>query len=59
MPLINKKNAVEKAEEAISARFRNMHQAFQYIDVDKSGSISTEELVTALKKWSTPAEPYA
>ena len=46
-------------EEAISARFRNMHQAFQYIDVDKSGSISTEELVTALKKWSTPVEPYA
>lgn len=52
--LINSKNAVTKAEEAVSSRFRNMHQAFQYIDVDKSGSISTEELVDALKKWNIP-----
>lgn len=52
--LINSKNAVSKAEEAVSSRFRNMHQAFQYIDVDKSGSISTEELVDALKKWNIP-----
>eukprot|EP00964_Phaeocystis_antarctica_P158309 scaffold128892_cov62-Phaeocystis_antarctica.AAC.2 len=52
--LINSQNAVTKAEEAVSSRFRNMHQAFQYIDVDKSGSISTEELVDALKKWNIP-----
>ena len=30
------------------------YQAFQYIDVDKSGSISRQELTRALRKWNIP-----
>ena len=51
---INAKNAVMSAEAALNSRFKNMHQAFQHIDLDKSGIISRDELMRALQFWNIP-----
>ena len=52
--IINEKNAILSTEAAVNSRFKNMHQAFQSIDMDHSGTISREEMRDALQKWNIP-----
>jgi len=40
------------AVQAVNSHFSNMFKAFQYIDVDGSGSIGAHELKTALRQWN-------
>jgi len=44
--------ALSLASDTINAHFSNMFKAFQYIDVDGSGSIGAPELKTALLQWN-------
>jgi len=48
-----------KTEDKISVMFRTMHEAFQNVDKDRSGMISKEELLDALKLWNVPIDPRA
>ena len=45
------KGAQKKAQEALNAKFADMHKAFQYVDLDRSGTVSRQELERALDLW--------
>lgn len=44
------------AQDALHSRFADMHKAFQYVDVDGSGTIDRSELERALELWGVPLE---
>ena len=43
--------------EALNSRFADMHKAFQYVDIDGSGTLNREEIDRALKLWNVPLPP--
>jgi len=53
-PKTPSKTVLQSAEDAINARFANMHAAFKSIDLDRSGTISKDELARALELWNIP-----
>ena len=47
------KDLMSMAESGLNSRFSDMFKAFQYIDLDRSGRISRDELMRALKLWNS------
>ena len=45
---------LHNAREALNTRFSDMHKAFQYVDVDGSGTLDRHELERALQLWGVP-----
>ena len=45
---------MQSAEDALNSRFRSMHAAFKAIDLDRSGTISRDEMCRALQMWNIP-----
>lgn len=54
-PLNQQAGVVQQAENAVNTHFSDMHKAFQYIDVDHSGSLNAAEIKRALDLWNVPA----
>ena len=46
-----------KVEDALNSRFADMRKAFQYVDLDGSGTVNRSEIERALKLWNVPLEP--
>lgn len=44
-------------ERALNARFADMRKAFQYVDLDGSGTLDRAEIDRALQMWGVPMEP--
>jgi hypothetical protein len=44
------------AENAIYSRFTDMYKAFQYVDLDRSGRLSRDEISRALDLWNVPID---
>ena len=42
---------VKEFEAALGQRFKSMYNAFQYMDKDRSGTLSFQEISRALKLW--------
>ena len=40
--------------DGLNSRFRSMHAAFKAIDLDRSGTISRDEMCRALQMWNIP-----
>ena len=53
-----KKNSamVRSAVEGLNSRFSNMMKAFQYVDLDRSGTLNKKELARALDLWNIPID---
>ena len=47
---------VQSASNALNSRFSDMFKAFQYVDLDRSGSLNKKELVRALDLWNIPLD---
>jgi len=43
-----------QAADAIASRFTDIHKAFQYVDLDGSGTVDEHEIRRALKMWNMP-----
>ena len=48
------KGLMSMAEEGLNSRFSDMYKAFQYIDLDRSGRLSRDEINRALDMWNIP-----
>ena len=44
------------AEEGLNSRFSDMFKAFQYVDLDRSGRLSRQEIRRALDLWNVPLD---
>ena len=44
------------ASEAMNSRFSDMFKAFQYVDMDRSGTLDKNEISRALDLWNIPIE---
>jgi len=42
--------------QALSTRFFDLRRAFQYIDVDGSGTVTCKEIERAFKMWNVPVD---
>ena len=52
-----KKSAfVMGASNAMNSRFSDMFKAFQYVDLDRSGRLSRDEIKRALDMWNVPLD---
>ena len=53
-----KKNSqfTSMATEALNSRFSDMFKAFQYVDMDRSGTVDNKELSRALDMWNIPMD---
>ena len=51
-----KEKMVSMTTEAIHGRFKNMRDAFKYIDLDASGTVDKAEITRALRFWNIPIE---
>ena len=51
---VDTKKVVAATEAALNSRFSDMFKAFQYLDVDGSGSLSAAEFKRALVRWNLP-----
>ena len=47
---------VKSASDALNSRFSDMFKAFQYVDLDRSGTLNKKELVRALDLWNIPLD---
>ena len=47
---------VTSATDAIASRFTDMFKAFQYVDLDRSGTLNAKELRRALDLWNIPID---
>ena len=47
---------VQSASDALNSRFSDMFKAFQYVDLDRSGTLDKKELVRALDLWNIPLD---
>jgi len=45
---------ISMAEAGVNSRFSDMYKAFQYMDLDRSGRLSRQELKRALDLWNVP-----
>ena len=43
-------------QEGLNSRFSDMFKAFQYIDIDRSGRLSCDEIKRALDLWNVPVD---
>ena len=50
------KKVLAMAEEGLNSRFSDMFKAFQYVDLDRSGRLSKEEISRALDMWNIPID---
>ena len=50
---------VGMASDAVNAHFSNMFKAFQYVDLDRSGKLSRDEIARALDLWNIPIDRCA
>ena len=46
------------AEAGLNSRFSDMFKAFQYVDLDRSGRLSREEISRALDLWNIPIDDH-
>merc|ERR1712151_1433880 len=44
--------AIEAAQQKIHMRFRQMHKAFQHVDLDKSGTLERSEIARMCAGWN-------
>jgi Ca2+-binding EF-hand superfamily protein len=52
-----KKSAfVGMASDAMNSRFTDMFKAFQYVDLDRSGTLNNKEIRRALDMWNIPID---
>ena len=51
------KQALRQAEDAVSSKFTDMRKAFQYVDLDHSGTVNRSELERALQMWNIQMPP--
>ena len=47
---------MQSASNALKSRFSDMFKAFQYVDLDRSGRLSREEIRRALDMWNVPLD---
>jgi len=47
---------VKKTTDAIASRFSNMRKAFEYVDLDRSGTLDEKELLRAIDMWNIPID---
>ena len=47
---------IKQASDALNSRFSDMHKAFQYIDLDRSGTLNEDEIYRALDLWNMPID---
>ena len=47
---------VKSASDALNSRFSDMFKAFQYVDLDRSGTLNEKEIRRALDMWNIPIE---
>ena len=40
--------------DAVNSRFKDMHRAFKYMDMDSSGTLNKQELQRAIALWNLP-----
>jgi Ca2+-binding EF-hand superfamily protein len=50
------KGFIQQASNAMNSRFSDMFKAFQYVDLDKSGSLDAKEIRRALDMWNVPMD---
>jgi len=50
------KKMLAMAEEGLNSRFSDMFKAFQYVDLDRSGRLSRDEIRRALDMWNVPLD---
>ena len=48
------KKVLAMAEEGLNSRFSDMFKAFQYVDLDRSGTLNEKEIRRALDMWNIP-----
>jgi len=48
---------VKQASESLNSRFSDMFKAFQYVDLDRSGTLDEKEIRRALDMWNIPITP--
>ena len=47
---------VKGASDALNSRFSDMFKAFQYVDLDRSGTLDKKEIARALDLWNIPLD---
>ena len=47
---------VQSASNALNSRFSDMFKAFQYVDLDRSGTLDKKEIARALDLWNIPID---
>jgi len=47
---------VKGASDALNSRFSDMFKAFQYVDLDRSGTLDNKEIRRALDLWNIPID---
>ena len=47
---------MQSASDALNSRFTDMFKAFQYVDLDRSGTLDKKELRRALDMWNIPID---
>ena len=47
---------VKGASDAMNSRFTDMFKAFQYVDLDRSGTLDNKEIRRALDMWNMPVD---
>ena len=51
---LKKGSFVQSASTALNSRFSDMFKAFQYVDLDRSGTLDKKEVRRALDLWNIP-----
>ena len=53
---LKKGSFVQSASTALNSRFSDMFKAFQYVDLDRSGTLDKQEVRRALDLWNIPID---
>ena len=53
---LKKSGFVQSASNALNSRFSDMFKAFQYVDLDRSGTLDKKEIARALDLWNIPID---
>ena len=48
---------MRQVQESLNSRYGNMYKAFQFVDTDRSGTLSMSELRRALDMWNVQFDP--
>jgi len=52
------KEIMSQAETGMNSRFSDMFKAFQFVDLDRSGRLSRDEIKRALDLWNVPVDEH-